>query len=235
MSFWTPATLLRRLRNPALLGHRVEEDKTREGRRSRSVLDASGEPIRVAPAIFTDEEFAGLQEALDRKAKRQPPRRRGGTTQFAGVLVRADCSGNMTVQTTRNKKRVYTYLRCARCRNGRMRAPDSSRYTGGWRGGRPEGARGAARTDAEVRSGDRCGPGIPVQVGSDRPGKQPQSALGGGRPGGDGRRPAACGRHLRGAADAGSRHTGTLRGSGTRSPRRRTRATGRAEESPSAP
>ncbi|WP_408907747.1 hypothetical protein [Streptomyces albidoflavus] len=160
------------MRNPALLGHRVAEDKTREGRRSRSVLDASGEPIRVAPAIFTDEEFAGLQEALDRRAKRQPPRRRGGTTQFAGVLVRADCSGNMTVQTTRNKKRVYTYLRCARCRNGRMRAPDSSRYTGGWRGGRPEGARGAARTDAEVRSGDRCGPGIPVQVGSDRPGKE---------------------------------------------------------------
>ncbi|RZE18880.1 hypothetical protein C0Q92_22605 [Streptomyces albidoflavus] len=120
----TTATLLRRLRNPALLGHRVEEDKTCEGRRSRSVLDASGKPIRVAPAIFTDEEFAGLQEALDRRAKRQPPRPRGGTTQFAGVLVCADCSGNMTVQTTRNKGRVYTYLRCARCRNGGMGAPD---------------------------------------------------------------------------------------------------------------
>ncbi|MFJ4376852.1 recombinase family protein [Streptomyces albidoflavus] len=120
----TTATLLRRLRNPALLGHRVEEDKTCEGRRSRSVLDASGKPIRVAPAIFTDEEFAGLQEALDRRAKRQPPRRRGGTTQFAGVLVCADCSSNMTVQTTRNKGRVYAYLRCARCRNGGMGAPD---------------------------------------------------------------------------------------------------------------
>ncbi|MET8670882.1 recombinase family protein [Streptomyces albidoflavus] len=76
----TTATLLRRLRNPALLGHRVEEDKTREGRRSRSVLDASGKPIRVAPAIFTDEEFADLQEALDRRAKRQPPRPRGAST-----------------------------------------------------------------------------------------------------------------------------------------------------------
>ncbi|MFJ7052588.1 recombinase family protein [Streptomyces albidoflavus] len=120
----TTATLLRRLRNPALLGHRVEEDRSGGGRRSRSVLDAAGEPIRVAPAIFTAEEFAGLQEALDRRAKQQPPRRPGGATQFAGVLICAECSRNMTVQTTRNKERLYTYLRCAGCRNGGMGAPN---------------------------------------------------------------------------------------------------------------
>lgn len=45
----TPSTLLRRLRNPALMGYRVEENKQGGKRRSRLVLGNDGKPIRVAP------------------------------------------------------------------------------------------------------------------------------------------------------------------------------------------
>jgi hypothetical protein len=77
----TPTTLLRRLRNPALMGYRVEEHKQGGKRRSRIVLGNDGKPIRGAPPIFTPEEFETLQAALDRRGKNQPTRQAGGATQ----------------------------------------------------------------------------------------------------------------------------------------------------------
>lgn len=120
----TPSTLLRRLRNPALMGYRVEEDKQGGVRRSRLVLGADGKPIRVAPPIFTEEEFETLQAALDRRSKRQPTRQTGGATRFLGVLICVDCTTNMTVQKTHHKGRDYSYLRCRDCKSGGLGAPD---------------------------------------------------------------------------------------------------------------
>ncbi|MFJ7626207.1 recombinase family protein [Streptomyces sp. NPDC097595] len=119
----TVATLLRRLRNPALLGYRVEEDREGGQRRSKPVLGQEGKPIKVAPAIFTEEEFETLGAALDKRMKKQPPRRPGGATRFLGVLVCADCKTNMTVHITRNRSGVYPYLRCRNCRSGGYGAP----------------------------------------------------------------------------------------------------------------
>ncbi|MFI5804594.1 recombinase family protein [Streptomyces sp. NPDC051561] len=122
----TAATLLRRLRNPALMGYRVEEDKNGGVRRSRVVLGSDGRPIRVAPGVFTDEEFDDLQVALDRQSKKQPTRTPGGATKFLGVLICDDCETNMTVQNTTTKGREYSYLRCNECPGGGQGAPNPS-------------------------------------------------------------------------------------------------------------
>ncbi|MFD9130194.1 recombinase family protein [Kitasatospora sp. NPDC059571] len=120
---WTAATVLRRLRNPALLGWRVEADPDASARRSRIVRDRHGRPVRVAAPIFTEQEWQSLQSALDRRATSQPARRPGGATEFLGVLVCADCGTNMTVHRTRTNQRAYTYLRCRACPSGGLGAP----------------------------------------------------------------------------------------------------------------
>ncbi|MED7953277.1 recombinase family protein [Streptomyces sp. BE303] len=120
---WTAATLLRRLRNPALCGWRVEMDEDVGTRRSRVVLDRKGAPIRVAEPIFTEQEWQSLQSALGRRAIAQPRRSPGGATEFLGVLVCADCDTNMTVQRTRTNQRTYAYLRCRTCPSGGLGAP----------------------------------------------------------------------------------------------------------------
>ncbi|MFE2306276.1 recombinase family protein [Streptomyces sp. NPDC059411] len=126
----TTATLLRRLRNPALVGYRVEEDKKGGVRRSKLVLGKDGDPIRVAEGIFTEEQFQELQAALDRRTKRQPTRQTGGGTTFLGVLVCAVCGTNMLVQKTRSNSKSYEYLRCRDCRGGGQGAPNpQSVYT----------------------------------------------------------------------------------------------------------
>lgn len=121
---WTTSTLLRRLRNPALMGLRVEQDKGCGTRRSKAVLGRDGHPVKVAEHIFTETEWRSLQAALDRRAKAQPVRRRAGATAFLGVLVCTDCGTNMTVHRTAVKQRAYAYLRCRSCPSGGLGAPD---------------------------------------------------------------------------------------------------------------
>ncbi|MFF3252131.1 recombinase family protein [Actinacidiphila glaucinigra] len=121
---WTTSTLLRRLRNPALMGFRTEEDKNGGIRRSKLVRGRSGEPVRVAEPIFTETEWRNLQAALDKRAKAQPPRRPGSATTFLGVLVCADCGTNMTIHKTTVKHRTYQYLRCRKCPSGGLGAPE---------------------------------------------------------------------------------------------------------------
>ncbi|MFF3398185.1 recombinase family protein [Streptomyces sp. NPDC002659] len=120
----TASTLLRRLRNPALMGYRVEEDKNGGVRRSKLVLGNDAKPIQVAEPIFTVDEFERLQEALNRRGKDQPARILGGATQFLGVLICHDCGTNMTVQKTTTKGRAYAYLRCGKCKAGGHGAPN---------------------------------------------------------------------------------------------------------------
>lgn len=120
----TATTLLRRLRNPALMGYRVEEDKNGGVRRSKIVLGGDGKPLRVADPIFTEDEFNSLQEALNRRGKNQPTRSPEGATKFLGVLICHDCGTNMTVQKTSSKGRAYEYLRCGKCKGGGQGAPN---------------------------------------------------------------------------------------------------------------
>jgi DNA invertase Pin-like site-specific DNA recombinase len=115
------SSFLRTLRNPALMGYRVEEVKE-DGKgtgKSRAVLDKDGQPIRVAEGIFTPEEFESLQAALDkRKRAKVIPVPTGLRTKFLRVLICKDCQGTVTVKVTRNKWGTYPYLRCNGCRSG---------------------------------------------------------------------------------------------------------------------
>ncbi|MGW7196038.1 recombinase family protein [Streptomyces chryseus] len=121
---WTTSTLLRRLRNPALMGVRVQESRTGGARRSEPVVGRDGSPIKVADPILTKDQWQSLQSALDKRAKTQPARQRGGTTEFLGVLVCAACGTNMTVHRTTVRQRKYAYLRCRNCPSGGLGAPD---------------------------------------------------------------------------------------------------------------
>ncbi|MEV7033159.1 recombinase family protein [Streptomyces sp. NPDC093272] len=120
----TASTQLRRLRNPALMGYRVEEDKDGGIRRSKLILGADGKPIRVADGVFTEDEFYSLQEALDAHGKDQPRRSRDGATKFLGVMICADCGTNMTVQKNWRNGKLYQYLRCGKCKAGGHGAPN---------------------------------------------------------------------------------------------------------------
>lgn len=121
---WSASTLLRRLRNPALMGFRVSESKNGGARRSETVLGMDGKPIRVADPIVTEAEWLSLQAALGKRAKSQPIRREGGATEFLGVLVCADCGTHMTAHRSKGKARTYEYLRCRKCPSGGLGAPD---------------------------------------------------------------------------------------------------------------
>ncbi|MFB7420710.1 recombinase family protein [Streptomyces sp. NPDC056210] len=122
----TPATLLTQLRNPALMGIRVEIDprEKRRSRRSKPVIGRDGKPIKIAEAIFEEEIFNEIQSLLDLNGKDQPPRQTGGATKFLGVLKCVDCMSNMTVHVTTNKFGDYKYLRCQKCRSGGLGAPN---------------------------------------------------------------------------------------------------------------
>ncbi|WP_075031795.1 recombinase family protein [Streptomyces mirabilis] len=120
----TASTLIRRLRNPALMGYRVEEDKNGGVRRSKILLGNDAKPIRVADAIFSQDEFDSLQNALDQRRRNQPSRNLEGVTRFLGVLICHDCTTNMTVQKTMVKGRTYAYLRCRECKGGGRGAPN---------------------------------------------------------------------------------------------------------------
>ncbi|MGI5140054.1 recombinase family protein [Streptomyces sp. CA-106110] len=120
----TTSTLIRRLRNPALMGYRVEEDKNGGVRRSKIVLGSDAKPIRVADAIFTEDEFNSLRQALDQRRRDQPPRNPEGATKFLGVLICHDCGTNMRVKKTTYNGRAYTYLRCNECKSGGQGAPN---------------------------------------------------------------------------------------------------------------
>ncbi len=112
----TVSTHIARLRNPALMGYRVEEIKSGGNRRSRAILDKDGKPIRVAEEIFTPDEFAELQVALDKRKLNGPETHQSGVTKFLGVLICVDCKKNMTVQNSQNKHGSYKYLRCRVCK-----------------------------------------------------------------------------------------------------------------------
>ncbi|SHK76583.1 recombinase family protein [Streptomyces yunnanensis] len=120
----TPTTLLRRLRNPALMGYRVEVDKDGGKRRSKLVMGKEGKPIRVAEGVFTEEEFYRLQAVLDGNGKDQPRRQPGGATKFRGIKICDDCETSMTVQATTNTFGRYQYLRCQKCKSGGLGAPN---------------------------------------------------------------------------------------------------------------
>ncbi|RPF34133.1 DNA invertase Pin-like site-specific DNA recombinase [Streptomyces sp. TLI_185] len=83
---WTPGSLCKILRTPALMGHRVHRGKT--------VRDAQGSPVLIGPPLLTEEEFQALQDTLNSRSNGIHPKRRE-TSLLTGVARCAGCGGRM--------------------------------------------------------------------------------------------------------------------------------------------
>ncbi|OIV36104.1 recombinase family protein [Mangrovactinospora gilvigrisea] len=113
---WTSTTILICMRNPAIMGYRVEmRDKYDGGKRSQLVLGTDGKPIRVGEAILTDEEFEELQTALDSKSRRNAKAWTKDSTKFLGVIKHKDCGTNFNYRVSKSKGKRFFYLRCRAC------------------------------------------------------------------------------------------------------------------------
>lgn len=120
---WTSTTLLLMLRNPAIMGFRVEAEGRSGRKRSKIVLDTEGKPIQVGEPILTREEFDRLQETLDGMSRSNENPWTAGATKFLGVICCRTCGGNYTVRTSTSRGIRYKYLRCRAC-GGKGIKPD---------------------------------------------------------------------------------------------------------------
>lgn len=138
----TVTSLARRLGTPATRGIRVEMPPS--GGKSVSgavlpipVLDKKGDEIKVGPAIFTQDEWDEIQEALARRPRRKL-KKQNDASPFLGVLKCADCDSNLSVMNIREhdngdgyKRAARTYLKCygpRKCKSGGAGAHPASVY-----------------------------------------------------------------------------------------------------------
>ncbi|WP_344961218.1 recombinase family protein [Streptomyces thioluteus] len=109
------------LTNPALKGVRViRPPKATSKDVSRIVYDSDGHPIRLAPPIFTDEEFDQLQDRLKQNAKygaRKGTRGSGKQlSRFLGVIQCGNCQANIYKHVTKKKRKDGTTRSTSRLR-----------------------------------------------------------------------------------------------------------------------
>ncbi|MGW1234675.1 recombinase family protein [Streptomyces californicus] len=117
---WYARNLTAILTNPALKGLRViRPPKAKSKDISRIVYGADGQPIRLAPPIFTDEEFDAIQDRLKQNAKYGRKSSKGKKLSlFLGVIKCGTCDANMykhisTKKRTNGTVKLYPKLRCS--------------------------------------------------------------------------------------------------------------------------
>ncbi|MFI6685343.1 recombinase family protein [Streptomyces sp. NPDC050485] len=117
---WYARNLTAILTNPALKGVRViRPPKATSNEISRIVYGSDGQPVRVAPPIFSDEEFDEIQALLKRNAKHGQRTGKGKKlSSFLGVIKCGNCLANMykhvsTKQRKNGEVRRYPKLRCS--------------------------------------------------------------------------------------------------------------------------
>ncbi|MGW5115003.1 recombinase family protein [Streptomyces noursei] len=117
---WYARNLTSILTNPALRGLRViRPPKAQSKDISRIVYDSDGQPIRLAPPIFTDDEFDQLQDRLKRNTKHGRKDGKGKKLSlFLGVILCGNCGANMYKHVTKRKRkdgstRTNARLRCS--------------------------------------------------------------------------------------------------------------------------
>lgn len=107
----------RRLRNPAIMGYRVERDVTTKDR-SRIVIGPLGQPLQIAEPILSEQEYKALHDKLEERAAKYPNGQQS-RSRFVGVLFCEEC-GEQLYCTIANKGEygTYAYLRCKGCKGG---------------------------------------------------------------------------------------------------------------------
>ena len=127
---WTVNTVIDALTSPRTQGLKV----TGRGKWQTTVLDAEGQPIRMAPATFDAATWDQIQTAaaLRRGARRSPT---DTANPMLGVGYCGACGASLQQQITRRASRlhpgetnVFRYYRCSRtpkyCRNVSIKADD---------------------------------------------------------------------------------------------------------------
>ncbi|MGW2864244.1 recombinase family protein [Streptomyces sp. NPDC001205] len=115
---WRVTSLIRIMRNPALMGVRIISDgKPGRYNAPRIFYGADGNPVRVAEPIYTELEFNELIEFDMSKAQVHPPKQKKATD-FLEVIKCGYCMGNMIYQANKKKDkkgnvtRILEYIRC---------------------------------------------------------------------------------------------------------------------------
>ncbi|OKH95438.1 recombinase family protein [Streptomyces uncialis] len=112
---WAPGNLKNVLTNPALMGYRTRREPGMPTNQPPFILyGPDGEPIRVAPGVFTPAEFSEVQELLRLRAKNtggKPTAGRSKRTKFLGVIKCGFCGAveNMYQHITKKKRKDGTY------------------------------------------------------------------------------------------------------------------------------
>ncbi|MEU5187023.1 recombinase family protein [Streptomyces klenkii] len=115
---WRVTSLVRIMRNPALMGVRVISDG-KPGRYNppRIFYGSDGNPVQVAEAIYTELEYTELIEFDMTKTQVHPPKQKKSTN-FLDVIKCGYCMGNMIYQANKKKDKkgnvtkVLEYIRC---------------------------------------------------------------------------------------------------------------------------
>jgi DNA invertase Pin-like site-specific DNA recombinase len=117
---WYARNLTSILTNPALKGLRViRPPKAKTKEISRIVYGTDGQPMRLAPPVFTDEEFDQIQDRLKANAKHGRKDSKGKKLSlFLGVIKCGNCGANMYKHVSKRKRpdgseRLYPKLRCS--------------------------------------------------------------------------------------------------------------------------
>jgi site-specific DNA recombinase len=111
---WNVGTVIESLTSPRTQGLKM----TKQGKRFTTVLDAQGEPIRMAPPTFDNDTWKQIQEAAAlRKQNRRTPT--GSKNPMLGVGFCAVCGASLAQQFSRRKLAdgtpvTYRTYRCGR-------------------------------------------------------------------------------------------------------------------------
>ncbi|QKW48846.1 recombinase family protein [Streptomyces buecherae] len=115
---WYAKNLSSILKNPALKGVRViRPPRAKSKDISRIVYGSDGQPIRLAPPLFTDQEFDEIQDRLQHNVKhgRRSSKKRK-LSLFLGVIKCGVCGANMYKHVTAKKRKDGSVRRHARLR-----------------------------------------------------------------------------------------------------------------------
>lgn len=113
---WTAAGIRKILKNEALMGWKMESRQVpgKKYYETTPVIGSTGNQIRIADPIFTEEEWKTLQDHLsERSFSVSPPT---NVTPFLDVIVCGYCKGKMRLHVsrreTKNGRKEYPKFRC---------------------------------------------------------------------------------------------------------------------------
>ncbi|WP_194282976.1 recombinase family protein [Saccharothrix syringae] len=104
---WNQSSIGKILRSPATMGLKLEGRTAKE---KRVVRGEDGLPIRMADALFSDEDWTSIQEKLTKRSRTKE--RTHGAAPLLGVAYCGGCQERLYRAVTTSKGIQYSYYRC---------------------------------------------------------------------------------------------------------------------------